>query len=230
MKTTLRSHMLFATLCAAALLGACGNRDVPYMLESSRMNEAPITLEHERVVIKKPVSTLQDSDIEQAASQYTRKGEGPLYIVVSESAQGGKTNAPASAITPSALAAKFASLGVPATAIIASSVPQEQGPAVVLIAFDALGAKAPEDCQRMPGMDSPNTATRETFDYKLGCGVKDMVARQVAKPSDLMGVAGLGGENDGQRAANVVDANIRDGKAARDPVPGYSLGGVGASN
>jgi hypothetical protein len=54
-----------------------------------------------------------------------------------------------------------------------------------------------------------------------------MMARQIANPSDLEGVAGLGETYDGSRANAAVNRDVRAGEV-NEPVPSYILSEIGA--
>lgn len=63
-------------------------------------------------------------------------------------------------------------------------------PSKVLIGYTMYTAHAPEDCEVMQGVESD--AAKVDWDYKLGCTIDIMTARQVARPKDLLGNAELG--------------------------------------
>jgi len=82
-----------------------------------------------------------------------------------------------------------------------------------MVSFDTVQAQAPSDCTTMPGLEK-NTTTRFIDDYKFGCSVETMVARQIARPSDLEGVSGLDDKDGGRRETNIVESY-----AAGEPQP-----------
>lgn len=64
-------------------------------------------------------------------------------------------------------------------------------------------AAAPAGCRNMPGFDDGLTSEK-IGDYRFGCSVDAMVAKQIYRPADLQGNAGhdLG---DGRRATSGVE-------------------------
>ena len=73
----------------------------------------------------------------------------------------------------------------------------------LLISYNSFNAHAPKGCENtMPGM---NGYIESDKDYKLGCSIETMLARQVAKPSHLLGRGAVGGNTDGRSATNIVD-------------------------
>lgn len=90
----------------------------------------------------------------------------------------------------------------------------------VLTTYSGVIAKAPAGCDVMPGLTHNNIEPEE--DYQVGCTINSLIARQVARPSDLAGGRleadyALG---DGRRAVNVVEGN-RTG-VRNEPIEGLS--------
>ena len=57
--------------------------------------------------------------------------------------------------------------------------------------FAALTAQAPTGCGMIPGytgLPEASTKTEGEPDYRYGCTVETLIARQVTRPSDLLGV------------------------------------------
>lgn len=77
-----------------------------------------------------------------------------------------------------------------------------------LVSFPALTASAPQGCGTMPGymdpsQDIPNDTNIDPT-YGYGCTIETLLARQVARPSDLMGKQGFETNSDGRRAERVL--------------------------
>lgn len=217
-KTTSLALITASTL----LLSACAGK--PWLMEETKMDVNPIELVESRHITKKPLADFVEADISSAADMYERVGAGPLYVVVahSEKAKGQIENQTAR------IAASLQAYGVDGRDIVASTVPLTTDTPVALIAFDTLEARAPEGCKEMPGIRS-KTGQPSDFDYKLGCGVKKYFAKQIANPEELRGVAGLGGENDGDRAANIINNTTRPGEP-RPYLPGYVISSIGGGS
>jgi pilus biogenesis lipoprotein CpaD len=73
----------------------------------------------------------------------------------------------------------------------------------LMVAYDSVSAQAPEGCRNMPGFDDGMT-TPEIGDYRFGCSVDTMLAKQIYRPSDLQGNA-MSDAIDGRRAANATE-------------------------
>lgn len=207
------------TVACGATLAACAP-EKPWMMEQSTLVQNPIRLVEGRHITKKPLSALEEGDMTEAARIYQKNGAGPMYVVVAYKDHG--------KLNDSAVTAKMAEImngmsahGIAAKDIVASTVPLETDTPVALIAFDTLEAAAPEGCDKTPGYDL-HAEKDNLFDYKTGCGVKTMMAKQIAHPTDLEGVAGLGGTTDGEHSANVITEQYRPG-APRDYLPSYVI-------
>jgi type IV pilus biogenesis protein CpaD/CtpE len=77
-----------------------------------------------------------------------------------------------------------------------------------LISFPALTAKGPSGCGMMPGYNSPAedipNDVSEDPSYRYGCTVENLLAKQVSRPSDLLGKQGFEGNADGRRQERVL--------------------------
>jgi type IV pilus biogenesis protein CpaD/CtpE len=70
--------------------------------------------------------------------------------------------------------------------VLTSILPvREQGAeSMVVVTYNGYQATAPANCGRMTGFDGP--VLEHDPDYKLGCTVETVFARQIANPSDLL--------------------------------------------
>lgn len=75
----------------------------------------------------------------------------------------------------------------------------------LMISFDSVHAQAPSDCEVMPGV-TRNKTTRFLGEYKFGCSVETMLAKQITRPADLEGVGGLDDTGSGRRDSNVIES------------------------
>lgn len=208
-----------ATVACGATLAAC-SPEKPWMMEQSTLIEKPIRLVESRHVTKKPLNAMDSSDTKEAARIYQKNGAGPMYVVVAYKDHG-KLNDSGATAKVAELRSQLQAQGIAANDIISSTVPLETETPVALIAFDTLEAKGPEGCDKMPGYDL-HAEEDNLFDYKTGCGVKSMMARQIANPKDLEGVAGVGPASDGNHAANVITEQYEPG-APKAFLPSYVI-------
>jgi type IV pilus biogenesis protein CpaD/CtpE len=210
-------------MCASVFLSAC-DANKPWLMEPSKLTPNQVSLVQSRYIAKKPLADFTSDDVKIAAKTYKRNGAGPLYVVIahSDTAKGDTSQRTAQ------LATDLERAGINARDIVSSTVPLTTQTPIALIAFDTLEAQKPEGCTLgMPGVASL-PGQESDFDYKLGCGVKDNIAKQIAKPKDLKGVAGLGGTTDGERAANIVNTTLKPG-IPRPFLPSYIISELAGS-
>lgn len=214
------SKMLLALLLGACATFAACSPQKPWMMEKSNLEPKPIALKESREIIKKPLMAMSSADVATAAAHYTRTGAGPIYVVVAYKDHG--------KIGDSAIKAKAAEItgallnaGIAESDIVASIVPLETPEPIALIAYDSLQAQAPAGCTAMPGLDAEPIGPQD-FNYSIGCGVKSMIARQIANPRDLEGRAGLTPGADGERAAAIISTQYKSGEP-RAYLPSYII-------
>lgn len=195
----MKAKTLLLTLsCALALAGCSG----PRLMEQSTLNTSEIELAEKRTVLKAKQSELNMADLDALAARHVKNGVSKVYVVLGYGHASKAADRKADMALKTYVSRLLAN-GVRDEDVVARAIPLDVPEPVVVVAHDVLVAQGPSDCTDMPGLSSP-VVEKETYDYGLGCGVKSLIAQQVANPKDLEGVAGLGGDNDGERAANIV--------------------------
>ena len=215
-------HVRFLLLSAVMLLGAC-QPNKPWLMEDTNTVEGKMRLIESRYVEKKPLSAFSDDDLADAAYRYKRHGSGPVYIAVAYDDTQTKAIDPAIAARAQALAAGLVTNGVTGK-IVVSTVQLDAPVPVAVIAFDTLEAAAPAACDQVPTMDEAvlaNNDGKAGYDYKLGCGVKSMMAQQIARSDDLEGRARLS-PADAERLSNIIINDYRKGET-HDFLPSYII-------
>ncbi len=225
MQTSRYTPALFIALAAIGL-AAC-SPEKPWLMEKSTLSEGQMQLVESRHVVKKPLSQMDPDTVKETARIYAKNGAGPMYVVIAYKDHG-KMGDGEIVQRRAEMETSLQDAGVAARDIVMSTVPLETDVPVALIAFDTLEARGPAECEgmKMPGYDM-NAEADNAYAYKTGCGVKNMIARQIEKPTDLEGRAGLGGRNDGEHLANVV-ATTRVG-TPREFLPSYILSELASS-
>ena len=72
-----------------------------------------------------------------------------------------------------------------------------------MISYTAYNAHAPKDCSSMSGLKDNDLKVEA--DYKLGCTIDTVFAKQIARPKDLKGVETPASTFDGRRLTNSVE-------------------------
>ncbi|MFP4097939.1 MAG: CpaD family pilus assembly lipoprotein [Alphaproteobacteria bacterium] len=92
----------------------------------------------------------------------------------------------------------------------------------LLVSYDSLFAQRPEGCDgMMPGLEGRPVEWAK--DYKLGCTVETLIARQVAHTSDLLGEGMSSDTTDGRSSANIIE-EYRSG-IRNQPLEGVNASG-----
>lgn len=163
-----------------------------------------------------PLAQVNDTYLEGLAYHYDKYGDEAVNInVVYDPDKGG-------ALAASSKAAKIANtLREYGVHTIQSDVLPVRGEDSLIVTYAYYTAHAPKDCSMMPGFSSTDIGGQ--YDYRTGCTIETLIARQVARPKDLLGRKNSDPTTDGRSAANIVNA-VRAG-TLNSP-----LGGEQASN
>lgn len=190
----MRNTRLWMVLLALPLsVGGCGSLSTPSMV-----NDKPLRLSEETSLRQMPVSHINDNSLYVLSKDYERFGEGAMNLTLLYD-PASKTFGKGEAFKEmAAIKEKLSSLGV--RGIKADVVETSGMEPTLMIHYDSVQAMAPEGCRPMPGLEDGLT-TREIGDYRFGCSVDTMLAKQIYRPSDLRG-EGATDPVDGRRATN----------------------------
>lgn len=186
----------------------------------SKMNDKKIQVSSERHVEKTTVDKADDAFAKGVAAHYLRYGDGPMDLTVTYDPRSRQYTAMRASELAAYIVNRLNKAGV--RHVVPGILPVRDigHDGEVIVGYESYTAHAPEDCKLMSGMESKDITVEE--DYKLGCTYSSLLARQVARPRDLLG-GSRGGENyDGRRASNI-------GERYRSGAPNEDLGGESAS-
>lgn len=204
----------------ALMIGVCACMLSACLYEPSHMNASKVEVVEEPYSNTIPVSQFSSAAVEQAANHYSKHGDGPLELVVTYDPKSSRAGAMQATDEASRLAKLFREQGV--SDIKTNIMPVNDGSEEMraMLSYNAYNAQAPADCGMLPGMTDRQVEADQ--DYKIGCSIETMYARQVARPKDLMGQE-LDPNADGRRAANIVET-YRTGQPNK-PLQGESASG-----
>lgn len=207
-------------VCGAAFfLSGCGD-DALYAPSAM--------LENERIQVEEQVfsesAALSEADeryIQALAHHYMRYGGGsPVELAVTYDPASRVNSAMAAGMASGDLAQALRVHGVRDVQTSILPVNGQGDQARMLVRYMAYSAHAPQECEKMmPGMNDGD-AVRDDREYKMGCSISSLIARQVSRPSDLLGRGNVQATSDGRAATNVVEA-YRTG-APNEPLDGES--------
>ncbi|PZQ46939.1 MAG: hypothetical protein DI551_04090 [Micavibrio aeruginosavorus] len=188
---------LMMVLISACALSACARQNTPSMMSTNKPQVLP-----ETTLQQVPAKSVSDGYLMKIADDYARFGADTLQLGLVYDPNVKGYGAMQAFNDLARFKEKLSKLGV--RSIKAETIKQEGGEPTLLITYDSLHAAAPQDCGTMAGIETRVTNHEDIADYKFGCSVDTMLARQIYRPSDLLGNS-ASDPGDGRRAANSVE-------------------------
>lgn len=179
------------------LLAACAPQNTPSM-----MNVNKVQLQHQVAVQQIPLADINDVTLTLITDDYHRYGSGPLDLAMVFDPASKNFTAMQARNKLREVEANLKGRGIRAVRTRTAAV--EQGTPSLMISYESYQALAPADCDLMPGIEHHQT-TRDIAQYRFGCSTESLLARQIARPADLMGRGGDTAPSDGRRATNIVE-------------------------
>lgn len=177
-------NFMVMAVFATGMLSACSGQSTPTM-----MNVSPIELVHETVVEQVPLKHLNDGTLTALAQQYHAYGRGNVDLTMTYDPVSKDFTAMKAIHELKRVQATLKKKGVHNVTAQTLAVPD--GQASLMVSFDIVRAQAPTGCGVMPGLNN-NETSRFLGDYKFGCGIESLLAKQIARPSDLEGTSDMG--------------------------------------
>jgi type IV pilus biogenesis protein CpaD/CtpE len=196
METMNKTIALSFLMIGVSLLPACARQSTPSMMNTSRIQLVP-----ETTMEQLPVADISPGYIYRIAENYGRYGADKMHLSLAYDPADKSYGAMQAFNDLASVKGKLAEAGI--RSVTAETVKTDGVKPTLLVAYDAVSAQAPAGCRNMPGFDDGLT-TSEIGDYRFGCSVDTMIAKQIYRPSDLNGHAGSD-PGDGRRAANSVE-------------------------
>ncbi len=213
---SVRKNRVFASflvLAAFAALPGC-------LYQEGTITENRVQVKEERFVQKIPLKEASGEYLAGLAKHYEKHGDGPVALSVTYDPRSRTNTAMHASQEAAHLVRTLRDEGV--RNIKADILPvKEQGDgAVMIVSYMSYTAHAPKDCGVMPGINDTDISSDE--EYRMGCTLETMFARQVSRPKDLLGQGRVDPTSDGRRASNM-------GEMYRGGLGNESLEGESAS-
>ncbi|MCD8497008.1 MAG: CpaD family pilus assembly lipoprotein [Alphaproteobacteria bacterium] len=210
--------MAMMAVCAVAFIPAACDQNHPTYLSPNRAQ-----VEMSRYDTEVPVGALDDNFYKALVQEYKSSGGAQLYLTfVYNPSSGGNAAMQASELAGQA-SKKLRNYGVRDARVDIMPVVDSAHSGKVLISYAKYAAIAPKDCDMMPGLE--DTQIELSWDYKYGCSVESRIAKQLARPSDLLGNDSAPDTSSGRRAA--VMAYPHEGGVVNEPLEVDSIRDVG---
>lgn len=193
----MKTQGLYLSVLSVALLAACAPQSTPSM-----MNTNKVQLQHQVAVQQVPLADINDVTLTLIADDYRRYGHGPLDLTMVFDPKSSGFTAMQARNRVREIETNLKERGIRTINVRTAAV--DQGKPSLMVSYESYQAQAPENCHTMPGVDGYQT-TRHIGDYRFGCTTESLLARQIARPADLMGRGADGMPSDGRRAANIVE-------------------------
>lgn len=141
--------------------------------------------------------------LQSIATDYNKNGDTsvPLTLMVQYDPSSSMNTAMNATHHASKIAKGFREAGVKNVKTEIMPVNQVGHHSKTLVTYDRYSAHAPSGCDGlMPGLDNTSTDWKAVKEYQYGCSVEAGIAKQIARPKDLIGNAGFKTPADGRRA------------------------------
>jgi len=167
----------------------------------SMMNSAPLTVSEETIIDQISFDAVTSATIAHMANYYLDNATGALGLALTYDPRSKSFGRSRATKEVAKLADILRHEGV--ETINTRVMPVANSEPVLVINYDSAVVNGPAGCGETPGLKDYQTG-RFIGDYKFGCGVENMFAKQVSDPTDLYGNSGLG-PRQARRAAIVVE-------------------------
>ena len=199
-----------ALLASVSLLGAC------QMNSPTWVNQNRVEVHGEQFTDTFETSKLNDGMLRAIGVNYYRYGNGTMNVVVGYDPKSKVNTSAKAAREASRISSELKRNGVKDLSIQTVALPGTGDGSLTTVTFPALVAKAPSRCGTIPGYNSPTAvpmSAEEENHYELGCTVETLMAKQIARPGDLLGRPGFETNADGRRQQTVTsDRGYYDNK------------------
>jgi len=199
----LKMQKLLLPLSALVLLSGCSVQSETWINQAGRLE-----VREDQFTDTFETAKLNKGTLRAVANHYDRYGNGPVDVVVSYDAQSKVNTLSKANKAVSVVKSNLSKYGV---SDIRGTVSDARGTgdfSTTLITFPAITASSPKGCGTMPGYNDPsedipnNTNIKPPYGY--GCTVETLLAKQISKPSDMMGKNGFETLGDGRRTERVL--------------------------
>lgn len=213
MKTFVHCSLILGSV---AVLSACSSRDKLYE-PSNLLSDTRLQVQENKFSETVPLSKVDDAYIHGLSYHYVRHGGSPMRLDLTYDPKSYRNTAMMAGSKVADLSDALRKRGVHDIETSIIPVTGQGDDSVMIVSYLAHHASAPKDCDgMMPGLNQDEV--RDNIDYKMGCSVNSLIARQVSRPSDLLGRGNIDTVTDGRASANIIEA-YRTG-ARNEPLDG----------
>ncbi|MGH1457120.1 MAG: CpaD family pilus assembly lipoprotein [Alphaproteobacteria bacterium] len=210
MKVLLNTGAVFLSLS----LVACGGID---MYQEGTLNDKRVQVVSENFKDSVPIEDVNEVYLGGLAKHYSKYGDGLMDVVVTYDARSTSNTAMKAGDKAAQISKILRRNGVRDLDVGVLPVKNQGDYSRMIVSYEGYSASAPKGCENLlPGLNGD--ALEHDEDYRLGCSVESIIARQVSRPADLMGNGVIDATSEGRAATNIVDV-YRSG-APNEPLDG----------
>lgn len=173
------------------------------MAKPSNFTENKPRVYTENYVVEAPAVAFGEKELDMLAADFSYHGSGIPEVTVTYDPASGVNTAMKAGNELGRIVGSLKKAGVQNVDATIIPIKNSGDQASVQIAYARSEAIAPKDCDMMPGTYGGSDPTA-VADYRFGCSVETIMAKQIARPSDLQGREGYAGLKDGMRNTNVI--------------------------
>ncbi|HPQ50872.1 MAG: hypothetical protein KDJ26_06185 [Alphaproteobacteria bacterium] len=210
------SFLVLASVSGGFLSGCSVESD-------SWINSSRLEIHEDQFTDTFETKKLDEQTLRAIAVYHQRYGNGPLMVSVSYDPKSSRNTQALARNESARIVSGLRQNGVEDIQMTTTAVSGLGDVSNTVVTFAALTAQAPTGCGMIPGytgLPEASTKTEGEPDYRYGCTVETLIARQVTRPSDLLGKPGFETNADGNRQANVVDGRGYYGLSANPDLGG----------
>lgn len=189
------SNTLLISFAALTLLSGCT------LYQEGTLTENRVKVTEKKFVEEVPLRQFDDNYIAGLSHHYLKHGGGPMTLTVAYDPHSHTNTAMNASQEMARMVRGLNNNGVDDVRADILPVQGRGDEGLVVVSYMAYDASAPDGCTTMPGFE--NTVVDHDEEYKIGCTLETLYARQVSRPRDLMGRGMEGQTSDGRRAANM---------------------------
>jgi hypothetical protein len=172
------------------------------MYQEGNLTKERVNVAESEFFDRQPVDSINDSYILYLAKDFSRNGDGQVYLTVTYDPYSSKNTAMKAQNTAAILTEKMRNAGISPVQSDILPVQKSGDTSEALISYMSYTASPPPDCGTMAGYS--DTDQHSNTDYRLGCTIETIFARQVARPRDLLGRGQEQTTSQGRSATNIT--------------------------
>ncbi len=191
----------------------------------SWVNENRVEIHDDQFTDTFETQKLDDATLRAIAVYHDRYGNGPLMASISYDPKSSRNSLSKAKGEAARIEKELRRNGVADVRISTTAAPGIGGVSNTVVTFEALTAQAPTGCGMMPGYYKPEDIQSEANEdpqYRYGCTIETLIARQVTRPSDMLGKPGFETDADGHRQTNVMEGRGYYGLSSNPDLGGES--------